>query len=225
MSQFDGPAIERLLAHEAGHVLLYQRGEHASRYQHLVNNETDWHLLCIASYAIEEYRIERGLLGFGYPPAEATTTGHLANALAELNYQVIVAVMPGTAVEHMRAAVLSAQDVFTKVLADTAAADTAGTALNSGLLHGHAGAHWTDYLGESWTRRTALYGSLPDAWTAIADSQWASVLADGIAIERALLSPLGFAYEVVGDSTYFTRAGSDALFNARVDRARLDFPE
>ncbi|MDT0263602.1 hypothetical protein [Jatrophihabitans lederbergiae] len=224
-SQTPAPELERLAAHEAGHVLLYGRAEHVSDYQHLVTNEADWHLLCVASFAAEEFRIESALPAFGYQPWTADPAQHTVDALAELNYQVISSVLGEPTVEQMRDKVLAAQDVFSKVLAYSAGAHVSGGPMNVQSLAGDAAAEWNDLVGESWENRLKLWRSLPDAWHATAEGQWPGTLVAGLALERQFLERLGFHYELTDEGLLFARTGSDELFNQRLERAQRDFPE
>jgi predicted SprT family Zn-dependent metalloprotease len=57
----DNDMIERLLAHEAGHVLMLERGEDVRGKQALADGaEWRWLMLCMCALAIDELRIERG---------------------------------------------------------------------------------------------------------------------------------------------------------------------
>lgn len=215
----DNAALERLLAHESGHVLLYPRGEHASPWQSLAGDEADWQLLCVASYALEEYRVERGVTEVGYPPSDAATPEHLSDALTELNAQVVRAVTLTDGADEMRRIILSAQDVFTKVLAYTAGA---GGTIDTANLDDAAAVHWSDYVETSWPARLDLYGSVPDAWTPMTADSWEDALRAGIELEREFLASLGFSYQAEGDALAFRRTGADQLFEQRLQRLRDD---
>jgi hypothetical protein len=224
LSEIQPSDIERLAAHEAGHVLLYSRGEHASDFQHLVTNEADWHLLCIGSSAAEEFRIESALPKLGYVPWSEAPVAHMRDALAELNYQVVSSVLGEPTILQMRDTVLNAQDVFSKVLAYSAGAHVSGARFEVDKLAGDAADEWADYVGDSWQARLELWTSLPDAWQPMPDSQWPAALQAALALERQSSVRLGFNYESSDEGLLFERSGADALFHQRLERARRDFP-
>ncbi len=215
-------AIERLLAHEAGHVMLNSRNEGARGRQHLAASEPDWYLMCIGSNALDELRIERVLAGLGYPVAEAGAIDDLDNAMYYLNCEIVEAVVdPASAdLETFRDAVLRTHDWLSKNLALVAAYHEGTSGPDLAGLSDIARENWLDYIGGHWAIRAAYYESVPDAAAPMSDSALRRVLLDGAQVEADLLRSLGFSYTAAaGGGWAFRRTGSDALFDSRVKRA------
>jgi len=82
-----GPAeIERLVAHEAGHVLIDGRGtEETSGHRDSAETDWQWWLKCLGALAITEFRIERSLAELGYPTAEWATAPAVDQSLLVTN--------------------------------------------------------------------------------------------------------------------------------------------
>jgi hypothetical protein len=86
--------IQRVVAHEAGHVLIDARGtEETSGNRD--SNETDWQwwLKCLGAQAIVELRIERSLADLGYPIAESAVPTAVDHSLLVTNLEVVNAVI------------------------------------------------------------------------------------------------------------------------------------
>jgi hypothetical protein len=148
---------------------------------------------------------------------------HVRDALAELNYQIVSSVLAETTPAKMRDTVLAAQDVFSKVLAYSAAAHVSGANLDSSALTGDSAEDWNDYVGDEWDSRLQLWSSLPDARHPLNVEKWAETLTAGTGIERRFLARMGFAYETFTAGFEFRRVGSDTLFDARLQRAQRAF--
>ena len=76
--------IQRLLAHEAGHILIDARRSEA---------DWQWWLKCLGAQAIVEFRIERSLTDLGYPAGEPTAATAVDRNLLIANAEVVNAVL------------------------------------------------------------------------------------------------------------------------------------
>lgn len=74
--------LERLAAHEAGHVMIKRRGESYGGRHHLASSQGDYNLLASGARALEEDRVERALIG-RYGPAIWIRAEHLDEALLQ----------------------------------------------------------------------------------------------------------------------------------------------
>jgi hypothetical protein len=85
--RFDSPEIERLLAHEGGHALLYSRGEAWREHdKSLMQYKWQWLMMLLGGVAAEEYRIESALRELGYGPSDSSSDiDHMEETLQLLN--------------------------------------------------------------------------------------------------------------------------------------------
>jgi hypothetical protein len=216
--------VERLLAHEAGHVLLHRRGEAFVGKQYLADTEVGWHFLCLGGLAIEEFRIELALQELGYPVAESASAGHLDEVLRSLNLEIVTALIdPASAdVAILRQSVLSTHDWCSKTLAYLAAFTPAGNTPDLSALSGLSLESWSHYLAEDWATRRQFYQAIPSARDALSGGQLDALLVKSSGIERSLLRQIGFEYEDADGGTVFRRVASDDLCEERVSRALQD---
>jgi len=219
----DNLLLERLAAHEAGHVKLGKRGEGVTGRRHLVDSEWRWLLMCLGALAIDELRIERGLADLGYPVAVTGDVDYIDDAMFWLNCELMNALVdPASSdVEKFHDAVMSTQDWLTKHLAYVAAYNSSPTP-DLSALSSHSRQNWDDYIAAHWGKRVAFYESIPDARTSLDASELDSILLNAIDIEADLLSSLGFR---LSDGGYghrfaFRRIASDAQCDRRLQRAR-----
>lgn len=216
-------AIERLLAHETGHVLIDGRGETLQGRQHLATVEWEWQLVCLAAaFAMHELRVERAVGEAGYPPADGASAEHITEVLHATTVDLLLLLQDPAAADPRRLmeGVLGLLDRLTKVLAYAAAQavvtgrppDVSG----EGLL---TLAAWGDYVTPTWTRRLALYTGLPPATVPLPAEAWNRALAARPTLEQDLLRNLGFAFEEEADDGYgFYRRVDDAQLDARLRR-------
>ena len=222
----DNLLLERLAAHEAGHVKLGKRGEGVTGRQYLVDSEWRWLLLCLGALAIDELRIERALADLGYPVALTGDVDYIDDAMFWLNCELMNALLdPASSdVEKLHHAVLSTQDWLTKHLAYVAAYNSSPTPDLSALSN-HSRQNWDDYIAAHWGKRVAFYENIPDARTPLDASELDSILMTAIDIEADLLISLGFRLSDGGHGQRyaFRRISSDAQCDRRLQRAREDF--
>ena len=222
----DNLLLERLAAHEAGHVKLGKRGEGVTGRQHLVDSEWRWLLLCLGALAIDELRIERALADRGYPVALTGDVDYIDDAMFWLNCELMNALVdPASSdVEKFHDSVMSTQDWLTKHLAYVAAYNSSPTP-DLSALSGHSRQNWDDYIAAHWGKRVAFYETIPDVRTALGASALDSILLTAIDIEADLLSSLGFRLSDGGPGQRyaFHRISSDAQCDRRLQRAREEF--
>ncbi|WP_418016325.1 hypothetical protein [Mycolicibacterium fortuitum] len=219
----DNQQLERLAAHEAGHVKIGRRGEGVTGRQRLVDSEWRWVLLCLGALAIDEFRIERALADLGYPVSSTGHADYIDDAMFWLNCELMNALVdPASAdVEKFHDAVVATQDWLTKHLAYVAAYNCSPTPDLSGLSE-HARQNWDDYIAAHWTRRVEFYETIPDARTAIDAAALDALLLIALSIESDLLSSLGFRLSDGGPGQRyaFCRTASDAQCDRRMQRAQ-----
>ncbi|MGW5679248.1 hypothetical protein ACWEV4_29910 [Streptomyces sp. NPDC003860] len=144
--------IERLLAHEAGHLHLNERGEGVEGRRTLADAQWEWLLLCIGAFALDELRIERSLARLGYHVAETATIPSADLALQHLNAEVVEALLElanGADPRLLSEAIARTHDWYAKHLAYVAAfrSDLAGTRLAGLSTRGKQ--NWDDYVGNT----------------------------------------------------------------------------
>ncbi|WP_336084641.1 hypothetical protein [Nocardia sp. SSK8] len=213
--------LERILAHEGGHVLLNRRGETVTGRRHLAGgSEWQWILLCVGALALDEYRIERALAELGYAPPESCDLDHFEPTMFMVNGEILNACVDPRSddPQFFMQQVIRTQDWLSKYLAYAAPfyPDGPPQAQASDL----ARATWNDYVGDHWYERTKLYSALPSAREPMPNPQFDTALRQGLDLEIALLKLLGFEFTTEPNSYSFWRRGSDAQWTRREARFR-----
>lgn len=216
--------IQRLLAHEAGHVRIDARGtEETSGNRD--SDEADWQswLKGLGAQAIVEFRIERRLAELGYPAAESTAAHHVDHSLQITNVEVVSAVIDPASADpaHLQDALLRTMNHATKLLAYIAAPLACGQpGLTPSQLSAWGQEHWADYIAPTWQRRFDLYASIPSAVEPVAVEEWQVILRKASVLEQRLLRDFGFAFATLpGGRHGFFRKASDDTFTERLQRA------
>ncbi|MFE3105229.1 hypothetical protein [Nocardia tengchongensis] len=218
--------MERLLAHEAGRVLLEQRGECLAAPERLAGTSA-WERLLrqIGGIAIEEYRIERTLVGLGYPEMDGAEAEYIGEMMLGLNAEIVGAVTDVDQVHcttgEFEERVLRTHAWLAKYLAYIAAYQPD----DPDRIHLDAGAweNWIDYISGCWDQRVGLYESVPSIFEPMADTDLELIQRQGLALEVAQLEALGFSYTTEpGGRERLSRRGSDLLFTNRLARLRAD---
>jgi hypothetical protein len=213
--------IERLLAHEAGHIQLNEREEGLEGRRNLVSAEWAWLLLCIGSLAMDEWRIERSLGGLGYPIAEWATIPSAELALHQLNVEVMEALLDpanGADPKRLSEAVARTHDWYSKHLAYFAAWFHLVRTGSAGFS-ARGKQNWDDYVGATWPGWLGLYEAVPTSFESINETNLNDLLRQAGKQEAALLSKIGFRYSTQGNSYSFKRVITDAHCAMRVQRA------
>ncbi|MEV0466642.1 hypothetical protein AB0I30_23190 [Nocardia tengchongensis] len=225
----DPADIERLLAHEGGHVLLGGRGEDiALRVRPARLTRWQWLLYCLGAIGIEEYRIEAALSELGYGESETCDIEHLESTMSTLNEEILGSVLdPATSGDplELERRVIHAQQWLVKFLACVAPYRPARGLPALGVA-AYARENWGDYIGEHWQRRVEFYESIPSAHEPLDATDLDVVLRRGLVLEVELLRSLGFAYTTgTGGGYGFWRRGSNELFTRRVARLRRELDD
>lgn len=113
-----------------------------------------------------ELRVERAVGEAGYPPAEGGSAEHITEVLHATTVDFLLLLQDPACADARRLleGVLGLLDRLTKVLAYAAAqAIITGQAPDVAGQGQLALAAWDDYVSPTWTRRLALYTSLPPA--------------------------------------------------------------
>ncbi|WP_436500381.1 hypothetical protein [Actinokineospora sp. HUAS TT18] len=217
--------VERLLAHEGGHVALH------------VNHEsiTDWPfkdhcseglatLHGVAAASLEEFRIELLMARLGYPIAERASAGSLDEQLFELSFKICTALTdPACANPRVFAkTMIEATQLMVTSLAYLAGAKTGRTQdFDVSQLSAFGAGFWDDVVAPSWSDRLNLYRSIPSAGTRESPARLADLLNRAVDVERKFLSDIGFTItedERQQGAWSFLRTASDAVFDARIQR-------
>lgn len=217
--------VERLGAHEAGHVHLHVNGNAFVGKQYLASTEWEWRLLCIGGTAIEEYRIERELANLGYPAAGAGTAEYVSDALTNLNFEITEALFDPESAEarHLSEQVLRTHDWTSKMFSYAAAYSDPEFAAEVKSFSAHSRRHWDDYIGRNWDDRVRLYSRVAGARESLPIGNLDKLLLDAIPIEAGFLERLGFRYSGESTSYRFDRIVSDDDCTSRLDVARFEF--
>lgn len=222
VQHLDDADVERLLAHESGHVLIDSRGETVEGRHYLAAQEWQWWLLCMGGFAMHEARCERSVAELGYAFTDSSSSRHLAEVLHASTVDLhFLLVDPASAdVSHLMHGVLKVVDRLTKVLAYTAAdALHTGRSVDLSAEGPSAQADWDDLVAPTWSQRLDLYATLPAAAERLDPAAWDHALTAGLALEASLLSDVGFVFESSDQGYGFYRRASDGVCMDRQRRA------
>lgn len=214
--------IERLLAHEGGHVLLHAQDEAAIVVQPDRSTSGLAWLRLIAELAIEEFRVERRAADAGYPVAGLATPSSMNNQMFDFTCQVFEALHAPESddVFIFASSVLAAQHRLTISLGYLAGAVVGGaTSVDVDDLSMFGKQCWTEVIARSWQERLDLYRRIPPAGASWGGSLRATHLRQAAEVERKLLRDTGFTIQsndVRSDTKWaFRTSGTDAMFDGR----------
>lgn len=214
--------IERTIAHEACHVLMYDRREGSYWHHDLASNQAEYDLISMASGAIEEFRCEATVVReLGYAASTNSSAEHLSANLHNTNVDFLTAVSDPSSddVDLLLARVTGTASALSKTLAVTAAGAVGLDGDLSVLDLGVEAGDWADYVEPTWQRRLALFRCLPGARDTLDAPTLREVLLQAAEVERDSLRAMGFAYESRQGGVHFRRVASDDHLHARVARA------
>lgn len=163
--------LERLLAHEAGHVHMLRRGE-ALEWDVITSRcEGHWEqmITALADVATDEYRAEADLYDLGYPVEEGRTDADLAKKLFEFNLSALAAMAlyrndhldPG----KLRDDALECVAISSRYLTTVAARHLHGHPVRPEALPPHAQENWGDLVAPTWQGLLDHLADLPSATT------------------------------------------------------------
>lgn len=212
--------LERLTAHESGHVVMNLRDEHGRHYHHLARTQWQWEVTSLGIKGIEEYRIERKLTELGYSPASAVSTDHWDEVLYQMNATLVESVLVQQSVSDMATQVIGGADTLVAAMAYSIGALQNETAPFKGEkgLPPYGLQNWEDLVAPTWAQRIRLYESCPVCTEPIVPSDWETKIKEAQMLEHELLRSFGFALSGEGEDESFTRTGSDELFQTRLIR-------
>lgn len=224
----EGPAaVERVMAHESGHVLIERRGESVD-WEDAGTRLPDWWeqlMAYMASIAFDEYRTEATVYDRGYPVERGRTDEGVGDALYEVNADILEALVSEDCKADpriLRDRVLAVMDRLTKVVSCLAARDIHGGGFDPTALNPVAQQHWRELIAPTWERHIAFYRDIPSA-----DQVWGRVEAleaattNGAVLTNDLLRSIGF-YSAGPDGEQFWADFDDATFARRNDRYFAD---
>lgn len=170
--ELDLPIIERLAAHEAGH-LLVTRNDETITWEDTARLQTvGWRrvMTYIAANALDEYRVEAAVVDCGYPAHHDADPTELGWGLMDANAEPLEAFLlfrETNDVAALRDALLAVMDRFTKRLANIAASQR-HTPFDPDALDIAARANWDAIVapsGASTNRSTRPRRPPPSAGT------------------------------------------------------------
>lgn len=215
--------IQRVAAHEGGHLMIGGRGcEETSGNRDPGDSDWRWLLKCLGATAIVEFRIEKRLAELGYEPAEWGSAASVDQGLLAVNAEIVSAVCDPASNDprHLHDAVITTLNHATKMLAYIAAPLASGrSGFEASQLSAAGQANWADYMAHTWDQRIATWGAIPSAAEPIAVEVWRATLRECVVLEQKLLLDFGFVFEDAPGGEYgFYRRSSDAVFTRRWHR-------
>ncbi|MEV4057077.1 hypothetical protein AB0J55_38225 [Amycolatopsis sp. NPDC049688] len=218
--------IERILAHEAGHLVLGESGEEVGSERLSVKPGWRWKLRYIGGTALEEYRIERAMYDLGYGSSEMAESDSVSSSLHVLNCRVFEAMAdPRSHADtvYFEAMILAALSDFAKVLAYCGALSLSGRGRDYPRreLNHFGQANWDDFVGTHWGERLDFFETIPDVRQAGISRFETNVWLQAANLEQELLKRIGFIFQGPpdGGNYYFTRRQDDQVVESRLSRA------
>lgn len=220
--------LGRLLAHEAGHVLIHSRNEGHPDLD-LRSPQMGEHVLhALAATALDEFRVERSLYARGFPSAQEVDWPALGQVATDVNMDVSEAVVDETNrndVEKFAGDIAAVHNWSSKKMAYIAAAIVGGATSQAANVPAENQADWSDYIKSTWSHRLAAYKQAPDAASPASLDHLRRLVAKLVTVERHYLKAMGFFYREYRDTWGFHRRKDNALFDARIRRAVQTYAE
>lgn len=213
--------VERLAAHEAGHVLLRRRQETFEGHHDIFERTCDWWLGAIQGSAMEEYRIELALAQLGYGPTDSTEPASLLDSVRCAESAVVQLLLSeaGQNTALLQDGVMRQLELLTTLLAYTSA--YAIQAKNDPRQEFPLGLErdiWNDLIGVVWERTTSLYMFLPTVRTPLSTENWRKLIFAGSKLGHQFLDQVGFTIGEHEGNSYFIRQASDDFMRLRLNR-------
>lgn len=219
-AQLNPGQLRRMLAHEAGHVLIAARSEELPSGDHTWIE--DQVLTSLAAAALDEYRVEKALYAQGFELAHGVDWSAVGDLTEEVNLAIVSAVVDKSNSddpEILAGDIAAVHDWSSKVLAYTVAAVASGALDDVLQVPPVHQADWDDYMDTTWPQRMAAYISAPDATTPMPTMEHQDLISRLVDVERHYLHALGFFYKRYPDTWGFFRRQDNQLFDARLRRA------
>lgn len=223
MATLTGAEVERIFAHEAGHVSIDGRGEGSTeRIADLIpDHYWDFQVAHGVAIALDEYRCEAAAYRAGYPVEEGRDDDGLTDDLFGLNVQLLHAdheYQTHRDVAQLRDDVLRVVIFHIRYMATIVARHLHNTPVDPFRLNQHARKNWEVLIAPTWERFVAFYRDVPEAfdpWPAPADAEAAVAV---VGLVRDLTE--SFGYEA-GRETFWIRA-TRVEWQDRLDRANRE---
>lgn len=205
--ELDLPIIERLAAHEAGH-LLVTRNDETITWEDTARLQTvGWRrvMTYIAANALDEYRVEAAVVDCGYPAHHDADPTELGWGLMDANAEPLEAFLlfrETNDVAALRDALLAVMDRFTKRLANIAASQR-HTPFDPDALDIAARANWDAIVAPVWRKHQSFYAPAPSATVRWDRTALEAHLTEGWLVAVRLLRSLGFEYRGGDDDESF----------------------
>lgn len=195
--------FERLLAHEAGHALLYKRGE--LFVDERSTDDGERYLKILAAGALEEYRIELSLYEKGYGLGAGVSLPDVERLAVELNFSVCEAIGeylagdPASDPVALGLATARVLDWSTKKLAYFAAAVNAGAlTIDAAALAEDPRADWEGYVEPNWSHRLAGLAKVPGVLEPVDAAQLSKAVDRLAVVERHYMKSMGLSFKKIG---------------------------
>lgn len=210
--------IERTMAHEGCHVLMFDRRESATFHHDLAGSQEEFNMMHLGGEVIEEYRCELTVIGvLGYPTMRACSSEDLGRNLHNANVDLVEALIDPASqdVHHLQNRILGS---VATPLAKTVAVTAAGAADPCSMWVSNE--DWLDYVQPVWQRRQEFFEQLPPAQSEMDRTAYRAALRESGAIEKEGLQAIGFEYQTTdAGETVFRRTLPDANCRERLARA------
>ncbi|MFI8659742.1 hypothetical protein ACIGKR_07110 [Rhodococcus qingshengii] len=220
VGELDLRQLSRLLAHEAGHVLIDSRMEgHPDTRSNWMGDQV---LHSLAATALDEYRVEKALYAKGFTTAMEVDWTAVGDLATEVNLGVMSAIVDKSNMndpEKLARDITAVHDWSSKKLAYTAAAVAGGALAEPASVPAKNQEDWADYIKNGWSHRQAGYREAPDAATPTGAEQLQRLVTKLMTVERHYLNTMGFFYREYLDTWGFHRRKDDRLFESRWNRA------
>lgn len=222
----DLPIIERLTAHEAGHLLITRNDETITWEDTARLQAVGWRrvMTYIAANALDEYRVEAAVVDCGYPVHQDADPTELGWALMDANAEPLEAFFgfrETNDVAALRDGLLAVMDRFTKRLANIAASQRR-TPFDPHALDVAAKANWDAIVAPVWCKHESFYASAPSATVRWDRGAVEAHLKAGWLVAVRLLRSLGFEYRGSDDNESFWSVRSEEEIERSFARYQAD---
>lgn len=223
LTEMTDAEVERVLAHEAGHVSIDSRTESPWGHDHKQFAGHWWNqqLAYAAALAVDEYRCEAAVYAAGYPTGMDVADADVADDLFSLNIALLHAddeYQSHEDVARLRLDVLKTVAFHVQFMGKMAARCLHLDPIDPSGMNKFARANWEAFVEPTWTRFLDVYRAIPQAtspWAHPAPTDAVVELVSGIA---SLVT--SFGYEAT-ENEFFDRL-SDEDVQARLDRANAE---
>ncbi|ABL82254.1 hypothetical protein Noca_2751 [Nocardioides sp. JS614] len=214
--------LERVLAHESGHLQIMRRAEEPYELlDEILDDPWDFTVASMFAVCVDEYRCEAAVFAAGYSVENSHTDFEYEGTLTGLNIASIGAnfeYQKHLDVARLRSDVLAAMSNHTKTLGCMAARHLHGHPFDPANLSTHGQANWSELVAPAWVELLGLLAEVPDASSAWPGKESAQTATSGISMMNTFCKSLGY----LAEPDKFWIKMDLATFNQRLDRANAE---